>query len=134
MPSTMDSPRNDLATEVGVARRVDDVDRHRLAVGGGTGVVDRGVLGEDRDPLLALQVAGVHRALLDVLVLAEGTALPEHLVDERGLAVVDVGDDRDVAQVGAGGHGEAFRGAAAPGAARERARRSRSGLAGMERA
>ena len=35
---------------------------------------------------------------------AEGAGLPEHGVDERGLAVVDVGDDRDVAQVVAGGH------------------------------
>ena len=37
----------------------------------------------------------------------ERAGLPEHRVDERGLAVVDVGDDRDVAQVvrvGSGGH------------------------------
>ena len=38
-------------------------------------------------------------ALVDVLVGAEGAGLPEHGVDERGLAVVDVGDDRDVAQL-----------------------------------
>ena len=92
----------DLAAEVGVAGGVDDVDRHRLAVGRGAGVVDRGVLREDRDALLALEVAGVHRALVDVLVLAERAALPQHLVDQRGLAVVDVRDDGDVAQVGPG--------------------------------
>ena len=40
-----------------------------------------------------------------VLVVAEDAALPEHGVHERGLAVVDVGDDGDVAQVLA--HGEA---------------------------
>ena len=91
----------DLAAEVSVAGGVDDVDRHRH-LGRLADVADRGVLGEDRDPLLALQVAGVHRALVDVLVLTERAALPEHRVDEGGLAVVDVRDDRDVAEVGAG--------------------------------
>ena len=94
----------DLATEVGVARGVDDVDRHRTALdrlGRGAGVADRGVLREDRDALLALEVTGVHRPLVDVLVLAEGAALPEHRVHEGGLAVVDVRHDGDVAEVGA---------------------------------
>ena len=35
----------------------------------------------------------------DVLAVAEGARLPQHRVDERGLAVVDVGHDRDVADV-----------------------------------
>jgi hypothetical protein len=81
-----------LATEVGVARRVDDVDLH-VAVG------HRGVLGEDRDALLPLQVHGVHDALVDVLVGPEGPGLPEHLVDEGGLAMVDVGHDGHVAEI-----------------------------------
>ena len=38
-------------------------------------------------------------ALGDVLVGAEGARLPEHGVDQRRLAVVDVGDDGDVADV-----------------------------------
>jgi hypothetical protein len=84
---------------------VDDVDGHRAVLGGGTGVADGGVLREDRDALLALEVAGVHRALVDVLVRAERAALPEHRVDQRGLAVVDVRDDGHVAQVGSGGRG-----------------------------
>ena len=103
----------DLATEVGVAGGVDDVDDHRLAAAGGTRVVDRGVLREDRDALLALEVAGVHDTVGDALglVRGEGAGLAEHRVDQRGLAVVDVRDDRDVAQVGAGlgGHAGAFR-------------------------
>ena len=41
-------------------------------------------------------------ALGDVLVGAEGAGLPEHGVDEGGLAVVDVGHDGDVADVLAG--------------------------------
>ena len=88
----------DLAAEVRVPRGVDDVDRHRLG-GRRAGVAHGGVLGEDRDPLLALQVAGVHRAHVDVLVVAERAGLPEHGVHERRLAVVDVRHDGDVAQV-----------------------------------
>ena len=83
-----------LAAEVGVAGSVDDVDLH-VAVG------HRRVLGEDRDALLALQVHRVHDPLVDVLVGPEGAGLPEHLVDECGLAVVDVGHDGHVAEVGA---------------------------------
>src|SRR4030095_678099 len=60
-------------------------------------VVDGRVLGHDRDALLALQVHRVHDSLGDGLVLAEEPRLPEHGVDQRGLAVVDVGDDRNVA-------------------------------------
>ena len=72
--------------------RVDDVDLvpakpHRC------------VLGQNRDPLLALQVVRVHHTLDDLLVLAEDAALPQHCVDQRRLAVVDVGDDSDVPNV-----------------------------------
>src|SRR3990170_4300113 len=84
-----------LAAEVGVARRVDDVDLH-------VAVDDSGVLGEDRDPPLTLERVRVHHALRELLVLAEDATLPEHRVDERRLPVVDVGDDRDVADVDAG--------------------------------
>ena len=80
----------DLAAEVGVARRVDDVDVDAV-------VVDRGVLGQDGDAALLLQVVGIHHALGHVLVGGEGAGLAEQLVDQRGLAVVNVGDDGDVA-------------------------------------
>ena len=82
----------DLTTEIGVPGRVDDVDLGRAEA-------DGRVLGEDGDALLALEVHGVHDALGHVLVLPKGAGLPEHGVDERGLAVVDVRDDRDVAEV-----------------------------------
>ncbi len=49
-------------------------------------------------PALAFDVVGVHRALDLPLVVAVGAGLLEQLVDEGGLAVVDVGDDGDVAQ------------------------------------
>src|SRR5438093_597318 len=82
----------DLRTEVGVARGVDDVDVD-ATVGNGR------VLGHDRDALLALEVDGVHDALGHRLVLAKEPRLPEHRIHEGGLAVVDVGDDRDVTDV-----------------------------------
>jgi hypothetical protein len=86
----------DLAAEVGVAGGVDELDAHAL-------VFDRGALRLDRDAALALDVAGVHHALGDGLVGAERAAGAQQTVDEGRLAVVDVGDDGDVAQVFSGG-------------------------------
>ena len=72
--------------------RVDDVDVRAVPL-------DRGALGEDRDPALFLEVVRIHRALFDPLVFAEGARLAEELVDKGRLAVIDVRDDRDVTQV-----------------------------------
>jgi len=72
-----------------VAGRVHDVDL-------GVPVAHRGVLGQDRDAALALEVVRVHHAVRELLVGPEDAALPEHGVDEGRLAVVDVGDDGDV--------------------------------------
>ena len=41
----------------------------------------------------------VHNAIGNLLILAEGAALFKHLVNQRGFAVVDVGDDGNVAQI-----------------------------------
>ena len=49
-------------------------------------------------PALALEVVAVHRPLLHLLVFAEGAGLLQQPVDQGRLAVVDVRDDRDVAQ------------------------------------
>ena len=73
-------------------------------------MVDRRLLGEDRDPLLALEIARIHDPVDDGLVRAEGAGLAQHRVDQRGLAVVHVGDDRDVAQVVANGSRRVSRG------------------------
>ena len=88
----------DLAAEIGVAGGVDDIDAHVLPH-------DRRRLGENGDAALAFEVVGVHHALGDALVLAEGARLLQQPVDERRLAVVDVGDDGDVAQF----HGQALK-------------------------
>ena len=84
----------DLAAEVGVSRSIHNVDVVVL-------VLEGGVLGANRDALFLFQVHGIHQALhLGLsLVGAEGSGLLEKAVDERGLAVVDVGDDRDISDV-----------------------------------
>ncbi len=90
----------DLAAEVGVAGRVDDVDVRAV-------VLDRTVLGEDGDAALALDRVAVHHALGELLVGGKGPGLDEQLVDQRGLAVVDMGNDGDVAQGPGSGHKKA---------------------------
>jgi hypothetical protein len=89
-----------------VAGGVDDVDRHAAGWRAGAGVVDGGVLGEDRDALLALQITGVHDPFAHALglVRGEGATLPKHGVDQCRLAVIDVRDDGDIAQVRTYGH------------------------------
>jgi hypothetical protein len=86
----------DFTAEVGVAGGVDDVDVSRHPVGAGP--FDRGALGENRDSAFFFEVVRIHRALFDALVVAEGARLAEELIDERGLAMIDVGDDRHVAR------------------------------------
>src|ERR1019366_2897617 len=78
------------AAKIGVAGRVHDIDFY-------AGVKHSRVLGKNRDAALAFQIVRVHDALGDGLVVAEGAALPEHGVHQRGLAVIHVGDNGDVA-------------------------------------
>ena len=89
-PSAIDKHALDFPAEVGVAGRVHDVDQ-------GLAVVHRGVLRQDGDAALALELVAVHGALGDPLVGPQHAALAEHRIDQRGLAVVDVRDDGDVA-------------------------------------
>ena len=78
-----------LAAEIGVSGGVYNVDFDAVIHHGGG-------LGQNRDAALTLEVVGVHDSLLDVLVRSENAALTQQLVDQRRLAVVDVGNDRDV--------------------------------------
>ena len=85
----------DFATEVGVSRCVDDVEGEDVAAVGL--VVHRGALGQDGDAALTLLVVAVHGPLGHLLVGGDGARLTQQLVDQRRFAVVDVGDDCDVA-------------------------------------
>src|SRR5947209_8656616 len=86
----------DLAAEIGVTRSVNDVDPHVIPLGAPD---NRGAFGEDRDAALAFQLVRIERPLGDLLIGAKGAALAQQLVDQRGLAVVDMRDDRDVADI-----------------------------------
>ena len=86
-------PRH-LVGEVDVPRRVDQVEDVHLPVVGLVGQPDRVRL--DRDPALALEVHAVEDLRLHLARLER----PRHLektVGQRRLAVVDVGDDGEVA-------------------------------------
>ena len=84
-----------LAAEIGVAGRVDDIDP-RLA--SRAAPVHARDLGENGDPALALLVVGIHRPLEMAFVGPEDPGLRQHLVHQRRLAVVHMGDDGDVAE------------------------------------
>jgi hypothetical protein len=79
----------DLAAEVGVARGVDDVDMRALPV-------DGAVFRQDGDAAFLFQVVGIHHPFGYRLVGGEGAGLAKQLINQGGLAVVDVGDNGDV--------------------------------------
>ena len=82
----------DLAAEIGVARGIDDVDFRSLIMHGG-------ILGQNGNAALTLQIARVHHAVHHGLVLAVDAALLEHFIDQRRLAMVNVCDDGDISNV-----------------------------------
>ena len=88
----------DLAAKVGVARGVHDIEQRVLEL-------DRAVFRHDGDAFFALKVHRVHHPLIHGLAFAEDAALPEQRVHERRFAVIDVGDNGEVANVVADGGG-----------------------------
>jgi hypothetical protein len=72
-----------------VAGRIDDVNP-------GAAVFDRAVLGEDGDAALSLDGILIHDAIAHLLVGGEGPGLLQQAIDQRGLAMIDVGNDGDV--------------------------------------
>ena len=87
----------DFAAEVGVAGGVDDVDLADDAFGVAVGHGD--IFGEDGDAAFAFERVVVEDEFAgDRCAAAEHAGLAEHGVDERGFAVIDVGDDGDIAE------------------------------------
>ena len=89
----------DLVGEVDVAGRVDQVQAVGLAVAGL--VLHAHGLGLDRDAALALELHRVEQ-LRAVLARVDGAGDLEDAVGQRRLPMVDVGDDREVADVAGG--------------------------------
>jgi hypothetical protein len=93
--------------EIDVARGINQVQFIRFAV---VRVVDRDGAGLDRDAALALQVHVVEQLLAE-LALGDRPGLEQELVGQGALAVVDVCDDREIAdELGIEGHKQGPRG------------------------
>ena len=75
--------------KVRVTRCVDQLDSNALKL-------DRGVLGGDRDPALALQIPRIHHPVADLRMSPKGSGVTEKAIDKSGLAVIDVGDNRKI--------------------------------------
>ena len=59
-------------------------------------IVNGGVLCQNGDAALPLQIAGVHDPVLGCLVFTVNAALLQQLVHQRGLAMVNVGNDGNI--------------------------------------
>ena len=75
-----------------MARGINDVNLYII-------IMNSCIFGQNRDAPLPLDVIGVHNTLCDFLVFPEHTALFQQLVHNRCLAVVDMGDNRDISYV-----------------------------------
>ena len=80
-----------------MARRIDQIELIRLAIGGVIGHANG--IGLDRDAALALDIHSVEQLRLHV-ALVNGMGELENAVADRGLAMVDVRNNREVADVG----------------------------------
>ena len=80
----------DFTAEVRVPRGIDDVDVHAF-------VFDGAVFRQNRDAAFLFDVTAVHHALIDLLVAAEGSRALQQLVNHRGLTVVNVSNDCNIA-------------------------------------
>ena len=79
----------DFAAEIGVARRIDDVDPITVPL-------KSCVLRANGDSFFALEIHRIHHALFNLLIGAKRARLAQQLIDQRGLAVIDVRNDGDI--------------------------------------
>ena len=84
----------DFAAKIGMPRRINDVDVVIV-------VFERSVLGLDGDTLFALQVHGVHDPFFRRLGLigAERPGLFQQTIHQRGLAMINMGDNCNVSDM-----------------------------------
>ena len=80
------------AAEVRVTGGVHDVDVRALPAHGA-------VLGQDGDATLFFDRVVVHHGIDDLFVVGKGAGLAQQLVDHGGFAMVNVGNDRDIADL-----------------------------------
>ena len=95
----------DLIGEVDMARRVDQIQNVTLAVPGL--IRQTHGLGLDGNAALALKLHRIED-LFRHLALLEAAATLDQPIGQGRLAVIDMGDDREVSDMGDVGHGDAF--------------------------
>ena len=78
-----------LAAEVGMTRGIDDIDFIVFILNGC-------IFGKNSNAAFPLQVTGVHNAVNHCLIFTVNAALFQHLVDQSGFAVVNVGDNCNI--------------------------------------
>jgi hypothetical protein len=81
-----------LAPEIGVAGRVDDVNRHTL-------IDNAGVLSQNSNTPFPFQVVGIHHPFNNRLIVAENIRLSQHPINQGGLAVVNVGNNGNISYI-----------------------------------
>ena len=62
-------------------------------------ILHRAVLGQNGDAALFLEIVRVHDTFGNVLMCCKRARLTQHFVDQRGFAVIDVGNNRNVTNV-----------------------------------
>ncbi len=77
------------AAEISVAWRVNDVDPIPVPL-------ECRILRANGDSFLTLEVHRVHHAFLDLLIGPKCAGLPQQLIDQRCLAVINVRNDGDI--------------------------------------
>jgi hypothetical protein len=90
----MDKRAFHFTAEVRVAWGVNDVDV-------GTFPAHGTVLGQDGDAAFTFDGVVVHHSVDDLFVVSEGAALTQQLVNHGRFAMVNVGDDRNIADLSA---------------------------------
>ena len=80
----------DLAAEIGMAGRVDDIDLRPFPD-------DRRALGKNGDAALAFEFVRIERPFGDPLVVAKRARLTKQNIHQCRLAMIDMGDDRNIA-------------------------------------
>ena len=82
----------DFSAEIGMARRIDDIDLYTI-------ICYSGIFRKNRDASLSFEVVGIHDSFYHRLIFAVNAALLEHFVYECRLTMIDVRDDGDVSEI-----------------------------------
>ena len=80
----------DLAAEIGVTRRIDDIDA-RVPPGHGR------TLGKDGNSPLPLQIVGIHCPFVNALIVPKCAALFQYGINQGRLAVIHMRDNSNIA-------------------------------------